>query len=178
MEVFKDEIVYLSSIQEITKDKEILDLIGKGNCCFNSFMISRIFNIDYCEGYFIDKDGIVVNHCFNKKGNRYFDFTNSKYNPEIQKVYLKRIFKTDEIKEVFNQEKKIFITFQGYATKENIIRYDDKLNKEKTYHCIINKKDVGKILILIEKLKSIVGQIEDKEEIENVLSFIEELKNN
>lgn len=177
MEVFKDEMICLSSIQEITNNKEILDLIGKGNCCFNSFMISRIFNIDYCEGYYIDEDGVIVNHCFNRNGEKYYDFTNSKFKPEIQKVYLKRVFSSDEIKEVFNNEKKIFITFQGYATKENIVRYDDKLNKEKTYHCIINKKDVGKILILIEKLKSIVGQIEDKEEIDKIFSFIEDLKN-
>ena len=178
MEVFKDEMICLSSIQEITNNKEILDLIGKGNCCFNSFMISRIFNIDYCEGYYKDEDGVVINHCFNRNGERYYDFTNSKFNPEIQKVYLKRIFSSDEIKEVFNKEKKIFITFQGYATKEYIVRYNDKLRRENTYHCIINKKDVGKILILIEKLKSVVGEIEDKDEINEIISFIEELKNN
>ena len=178
MEVFKDEMICLSPSQEITTNKEILDLIGKGNCCFNAFMISRIFNIDYCEGYYIDEDGVIVNHCFNRNGERYYDFTNSKFNPEIQKVFLKRVFKTDEIKEIFNQEKKIFITFQGYATKQNIVRYDDSLNRELTNHCIINKKDIGKILILIEKLKSLVGEIEDKDEINKVFSFIEELKNN
>lgn len=114
METFNNIEIKLTPLQDIFSDDdvEILKMIvEKDYCHYNAFVIANLFEIKYCEGYYLDKDGCIVSHAFNKMGDKYFDVSTAKYYPYVERVYLKREFSSDEITKIFLCENNCFITF-------------------------------------------------------------------
>lgn len=153
---------------------EMFALALNGYCHLNSFALSVIYGFSYCEGFYLD-DGCKIHHSFNKMDDNYFDITTAKYYPQIKDVEIVREYTAEQIKEIFCRERHIFITFQGYPTKEGIIKYNDMGQRVMDDVFIWNGKDKGKSMIAFEKLKAIIGCKDNS--FDEILQNIELIKN-
>lgn len=154
--------------------EEMFALVLNGYCHLNSFALSAIYGFSYCEGFYLD-GGCKIHHAFNKMDNNYFDITTAKYYPQIKDVEIVREYTAEQIKDIFCREKKIFITFQGYPTKEGIIKYNDMGQRVMDDVFIWNGKDIGKKMMAFEKLKAIIGCKDNP--FDEIMQNIELIKN-
>ncbi len=174
-EIYKDQLIELTPIRELFTERDInkiSQIVTKDHCHINSFILANILqDVEYCEGFY--NDGTTISHCFNRYKDKYFDFSTALYYPHIKNVYLKRVINAKDITDIFIKESKCFITFMGYVTKDHIIRYNDNAEREISYNCIVNGKEIGALLILQERLKSLIGKKPDKD---NIAQFLQQIK--